>query len=402
MRVVQLNCVYGNGSTGKIVEAIHRYLQSEGDESYVLYGYGPSSCEPHAIRVVPPAIRKAQSLRSRITGYPYGGAIWGTVSTISLLNKIKPDVVHIHCYNAYIANIYSILTYLKRRHIPTVITNHAEFMYTGGCTHSLQCSKWLIGCGGCDKIGKEHPISWFFDRTHSEWERLCKAYGDFSDLTICCVSDWVRNRAAQSPFFQGHRVLTILNGLDTSIFKYRFNDGLRNKLSSNERQKVVLHVTPDFSDPIKGGQYVLEIARRMPDVSFVVVGNQGGVSTDLNNVFFAGRADDQIALAEYYSAADVCLLTSKVETYSMVTAESLCCGTPVVGFRAGGPETIAIPEYSAFVPQQNDIALENQLLQFATAHYCKEDISAIARNKYCDVRMCSNYRQIYLESCNGC
>ena len=32
----------------------------------------------------------------------------------------------------------------------------------------------------------------------------------------------------------------------------------------------------------------------------------------------------------------------------MIVAESLCCGTPVVGFKAGGPEQIALPEYSRF------------------------------------------------------
>lgn len=399
MKVIQLNCVYGHGSTGKIVEAIHHHLQNEGDESYVLYGYGPDSCEPHTIRVVPPAIRKVQSLRSRITGLPYGGAKWGTVSTIKLLKKLKPDIVHIHCYNAFIANIYSILTYLKDEHIPTVITNHAEFMYTGGCTHSLMCDKWLTGCGKCDKLGKEHPITWFFDRTHSEWDRLRKAYEGFDNLTICCVSDWVRDRAIQSPFFQNYQVLTVLNGLDTSIFKHRFNEGLRDKLSDSNRRKVVLHVTSDFSDPIKGGQHVLEMARRIPNASFIVVGNQGGITTELDNVIFVGRADDQVALAEYYSAADVCLLTSKAETYSMVTAESLCCGTPVVGFRAGGPETIAIPKYSAFVPQHNDDALEHQLRHFSTASYYKEDISVAARIKYSDTRMCTSYRQIYLENC---
>jgi len=53
-------------------------------------------------------------------------------------------------------------------------------------------------------------------------------------------------------------------------------------------------------------------------------------------------------LARYYSMADVTVLTSKKETYSMVTVESLCCGTPVIGFKAGGPEQIAILEYCRF------------------------------------------------------
>ena len=34
--------------------------------------------------------------------------------------------------------------------------------------------------------------------------------------------------------------------------------------------------------------------------------------------------------------------------------ESLCCGTPVAGFQAGGPEQIALPEFSRFV-QWGDI-----------------------------------------------
>ncbi len=36
----------------------------------------------------------------------------------------------------------------------------------------------------------------------------------------------------------------------------------------------------------------------------------------------------------------------------MVTAESLCCGTPVVGFTAGGPESIAIDAFSNFVEME--------------------------------------------------
>lgn len=402
MRVAQLNCVFGHGSTGKIVQAIHRHLLDKGDESYVLYGYGADSDDPRAIRVVPPLVRKAQSLRSRFTGYPYGGALWGTYRTIRVLKVLRPDVVHIHCYNAYIANIYSILTYLKQEHIPTVITNHAEFMYTGGCTHALKCDKWLTGCGHCDRIGKEHPISWFFDRTHQEWQNLSDAYRGFESLTVCCVSDWVRERAARSPFFQDYKVTTVLNGLDTEVFKYRPNEELRRRLVDDEHQKVVVHVTPDFTDPIKGGQHVLEMARRIPDVMFVVVGDASSLRPQLDNVVFVGRTNNQIELAEYYSMADVCLLTSKVETYSMVTAESLCCGTPVVGFKAGGPETIALPESSSFVQPGDDDELESELRAELDKDHSKKDVSSLARSVYGQDAMCFKYRSIYASCLGDC
>ena len=47
--------------------------------------------------------------------------------------------------------------------------------------------------------------------------------------------------------------------------------------------------------------------------------------------------------------ANLTILTSQFETFSMVCAESLCSGTPVVGFKAGAPEQISIQQYSEFV-----------------------------------------------------
>lgn len=401
MRIAQLNCVFAQGSTGKLVSSIHEYLKRCGDVSYVLYGLGSKSKDSGVIRVVPPLVRKAQSLRSRITGFPYGGSIWGTHNTINELKKLRPDLVHIHCYNAYIANIYKVLNYLKAEDVPTVITNHAEFMFTGGCTHALDCNKWISGCGGCEKLGKEHPISWFFDRTADEWKLLHDAYEGFSNLTICCVSDWLRDRASQSPFYKQNIVTTVLNGLDTEVFRYRSRNEVRAYLGINNCKKVVIHVTPDFSSPIKGGKHVLEMAKRMPEVLFVIVGDYDGVRPDIPNVHFVGRASDQVELAKYYSAADVCLLTSKAETFSMVTAESLCCGTPVVGFEAGGPESIAISEYTEFIPQEDEAALEKGLRKMFDRVIDAYQVSIEACELYGQEKMCAQYRQIYERAIHG-
>lgn len=394
MKVLQINCLFGSGSTGKIVSALYDYTREQGDDAYVIYGIGKKQEDRHLIRTTPPIVRKAQSFRSRITGYPYGGCVWGTTTAINALKKINPDIVHLQCANGYMVNIYKILEYLRKNEISTVITNHAEFMYTGGCTHTVDCDRWLTGCHDCDKISKEHPISYIFDRTKQEWELFRKAYEGFDKLTICCVSDWVRERARQSPFYKGHPVITVLNGLDTRVFHYEDASALRKKLGLEDK-KVVVHATPNFYSIIKGGPHVIEMAKRFPDVEFLILGSEAKDDFAPKNCRFMGKITDQKLLAQYYSLGDVCLLTSVRETYSMVCAESLCCGTPVVGFKAGGPETIALSDYSSFGEQGDDDGLEKNLSQMLDRAYDKKTLSAQAVPTYGQETMCRNYYEVY-------
>lgn len=72
-----------------------------------------------------------------------------------------------------------------------------------------------------------------------------------------------------------------------------------------------------------------------------------------------------------------------------ITAESLCCGTPAVSFKAGGSELITIPEYSQFV-EYGDIK---------SLFSANEKISKIAKQKYCKEDMAKNYLRFY-EECN--
>ena len=79
----------------------------------------------------------------------------------------------------------------------------------------------------------------------------------------------------------------------------------------------------------------------------------------------------------------------------MITAESLCCGTPVVGFRAGGPETIAIDEYSRFVGYDDIPALEHELKTMLARKVDRVEISCQARAKFNKRVMAENYIRIY-------
>ena len=79
----------------------------------------------------------------------------------------------------------------------------------------------------------------------------------------------------------------------------------------------------------------------------------------------------------------------------MVCAESLCCGTPVVGFKSGGPELIALPGFSKFVDQGNDDDLEKALNEMLDRDIDKECISEKAVDIYDRETMCKNYYEVY-------
>lgn len=399
MRVVQINAYYPTGSTGKLVAGIDEYLQQNGIESYVIYGRGPFCEDSHKIRIAPISVLNLQSLRAKVTGFPYAGCHLSTQRMIKLIKEIGPDIVHLHCINGFMVNIYRLLQFLKENRIRTVLTLHACFMFTGGCSHTLGCEKWRLGCGECPQIPSgTHPKTWLFDRTRREWELMRESFEGFDNLIVCPVSDWVHEQAALSPFFSNVlSICTVKNGVDVSVYRPRDTAAIRKRLELTDK-RIVLHVTPDFSSPIKGGRYVMDVARKLrdrSDIKLIVVGKYNQNDACLDNVMFLGEIEDESELALLYSVADVSLLTSKRETYSMVTAESLCCGTPVAGFKAGGPESIALPAYSCWAEQGDSSSLIRAVLKLLDTPFDRCEVSRFASLEYSMQTMAEQYAELY-------
>ena len=401
MKTLQVNCVYKKGSTGKITYDIHSELLKQGIESVVCYGRGEKINEPHVYKTCGEVYSKINHLLSEFTGVMYGGCFFSTNKLIKIIKKEKPDVVHLQCINGYFVNIYRLVSWLKKHDIKTVLTLHAEFMYTANCGHALDCDKWQTGCGHCPRL-KQETKSFFIDGTHKSWMKMKKAFDGFNDnLVVTSVSPWLMERAKLSPILNDKKHEVVLNGVNTDVFHFYDTSELRSQMGLNG-VKVIFHATPSFDDNIKslkGGYYVLKLAEKILDenVKFVVAGNHPEGLKVPPNVILLGKVSDQELLAKYYSMADVMLLTSKKETFSMVTAESLCCGTPVVGFKAGAPEQIAIPEYSSFVDFGDLESLHEEMKKLLAESFLKIDIALTSNCKYAKQTMTENYLKIYEE-----
>lgn len=395
MKVLQVNCVYKKGSTGKIVYDISQGLKKRGIKSVVSYGRGEKinyAKNSGIYKTCSEWYSNINHALSRITGIMYGGCYLSTNKLINIILTEKPDIVHLHCINGYFVNIYKILEFLKENKISTVITLHAEFMFTGGCGHALECKKWLDnpGCVQCQRF-REETESLFFNKTGKMWEKMESAFRGFNydKLAIVSVSPWLKERAELSPILKKYKHYVVLNGLDTNTFKPYMH---KEKLKKN-----VFHVSAEFTDDplhMKGGYYVLKLAEQMKDIDFIVAGPYTVSGNVPKNVQLLGRVSDQIELAKYYSQADVTVLTSRRETFSMVCAESLSCGTPIVGFKAGAPEQIAIPEYSRFVEYGNIKELRKAIEEMLNIKKT-EEIVTHSYEKYDKENMVNDYVRIY-------
>lgn len=398
MKILQVNCVYNTGSTGKIVYDVHTELLKKGYESVVCYGRLGKTNDKNVYKTCSEWYSKLNNLLSRFTGVMYGGCFSSTNKLISIIKKEKPDVVHVHCINGYFVNIYRIITWLKKNKIKTVLTLHAEFMHTANCGYAYECEKYKTGCGKCPQLKKETK-SFVLDNTALSWKKMRKAFNGFNEnLIITSVSPWLMQRGKGSTILGDKNHKVVMNGLDSEIFNPKLQNTIKDNLNIKDK-KMVLYVTPSFSvepEHVKGGWYVLEVAKHMPNTMFVIVGCKEEIQNLPQNVINVGRVENQQKLAEYYSAADVTLLTSRRETFSMVTAESLCCGTPVVGFKAGGPETIAIDEYCDFV-EHGDIDGLEEALKKCLETTKDNSISQKAINKYDRKNMCERYISVYKE-----
>lgn len=400
MKIVQVNCVYGTGSTGKIVSDLHKGLSDRGVVSVVCYGRGKLTEEENVYKTCGETYSRFNQLYARTRGQMYGGCRRSTDRLLSIIEKEKPDIVHLHCINGFFVNIPRLIAWLKQKGIKTVLTLHAEFMYTANCGYAITCERWKSGCGRCPRLRTDLKI-FGLDGTHASWKKMARAFQGFSDdLMVVSVSPWLMGRAMQSPFLADKKHRVVFNGLDRKVFFPRKADALREKY--RQAEKIALFVTTCLTDDkndIKGGHYIIKLAEilKNENIIIIVAGKYDRTLALPENMIMLDRLEDQDVLAQYYSIADVTVLTSMRETFSMVTAESLCCGTPVVGFEAGGPESIALSEYSEFVPQGDLAALETTLFKMLDKKIDRQKLAEKAGKRYSGESMALEYLRLYGE-----
>lgn len=364
MKVLFINSVYGIGSTGKIVKDLSQELIENGNEVKICYGR-KSPVHDNVSKQICSYIEFVLDVcLSRLTGLH---GCFSNIATNRLIREIKefsPDIVNLHNVHGYYVNLFRLVKFLKQSNIKVVWTLHDELMFTGKCSYAYECDKWKSYCEKCTQV-HEYPKSLFFDFSKLLFRRKKKCFRGIYQFCFVTPSKWLASRVGES-YLKDAKCRVINNGIDVNdIFYIREVGKLKTRLGITN-EKVIITVTDDVYSARKGIDVFINLADyyKNEDIKFIVV---GGKREDLQrkNVLYVPRTNNQDELAEYYSLADVFVITSRCDNFPTVCLEALACGTPVVGFRVGGiSETAPYEGIGRFVEKENIREMINAIDNF--------------------------------------
>lgn len=360
MKILQINATYRIGSTGEIIAGIAQVSAAAGfDTYYVCASLSEDQRNDHIFVMGNRLDHKIHALRSRILGKQGSGSLLATLNLLKWIDKICPDIIHLHNLHSNYINVPLLFHYIQKRGIETVITLHDCWFFTGKCCHFLYdgCNLWKSGCGNCPRKRKEIP-SYFFDRSSEDFREKRKLIGENPYVHVVGCSQWLTACARES--LLAERVeKTICNGIDLDIFKPYQTDvyenlhkcgafiilGMANKWLSEDGRETYNHVVKKLGPRMK---------------LFLIGCTPKQIAENSNaHVFMSGFIKNRIELAKCFSSADVFVNVTKADSFPTVNIESIACGTPVITYDSGGSAEIVDRQTGEVVPYGN----YEQLLQ---------------------------------------
>ncbi len=342
MKVMHINAVYGQGSTGIIVKDLHNISLNSDISSYVSYSISNMNENDivNGYKVGSNFGKKTHAILCRIGGKQAYFSRCATHKLIKHLKSVKPDIVHLHNLHSNYIHLNMLLDYLGENNIKTIITLHDCWFYTGGCFHYTidNCFKWLENCGNCPKRTQDTPAI-FKDNSAIILSDRKKRFNNIKDLIVVGVSQWILNEA-QRTFLNGREGHVIYNGVDTDYFVHTPSD-FRKKYGIEDKF-VILAVANKWLKPVNKKTFEYVTANLTEDTVMVMVGCTASQKQALpDNVIAIDYIISRDELRKVYSACDVFANCTREESMSLINVETQSCGTPIVTYRnTGAQETV--------------------------------------------------------------
>jgi glycosyltransferase involved in cell wall biosynthesis len=352
---------------------LHKALKELGHDSHMAVAQS-SLNEPDIFEVASGSYRRINSLLVRIERALSLQSIL-PVSTLSLYFSPyyrNADIVHLQLLHTL--PFFSLLNVpLMSRQHRVVWTIHDPWLMSGHCIHSLDCDRWLTGCGNCPDLTLPLPVK--HDTTLFNW-KLKNWVVRHSNVSLVVASEWMYDRVRRSPILSHLPCSLIPFGINADVFRPLNQVECRSRFGiPGDANVIAFRWTPHFI--VKGVSYIekaLDSLRLDKPTYLLTFDAQYALDSLRNRYHFVelGWVDDRNLMVAALNAADIFLMPSIAEAFGMIAVEAMACGTPVIVFEGTSlPSVIHAPHGGIAVPYKDHEALAGAiklLLEDRTLH----------------------------------
>lgn len=313
----------------------------------------------------------------------------------------EADYIHLHWINKGFLSMNG-LQRIMQSGKQVFWTCHDMWPFTGGCYHNRGCDNYLKGCGNCQYLSKpsETDLSKrVFGKKREVWNE--------ANLHFVLPSDWLRQKALNSPLSQGKKLSVIPNPIDTNMYVRRPEMPGRKAFGLREDSFVILFVAANLANPFKGFREFNELLEKLKstglNAEILVIGeNKGDVSfSDAFPLHFTGYVRDAEMMAACYGCADVYVTTSLEENLPTTIMESLASGVPVAAFRVGGIPEMLNDSQTGWLSEVKDTdSLAHEIYSYydmnkADREKYRQACVSFARENYDQLKVAEKYLAVY-------
>lgn len=342
MKILLINSVCGNKSTGRICTDIADVLSQNGDECQIAFGResAPDAYATISHRMGSDIDISLDGIQSRLFGHAGFYSKRVTNRFLQGVDAYQPDLIHLHNIHGYYLNVELLFQYIKQKKVPVIWTLHDCWAFTGHCSNysEVGCDRWKSQCSECPLTG-EYPKS-FRDTSYLDYLKKKELFSNIQNLTIVTPSEWLASQVHQS-FLSDYKTVVIPNGIDLEVFRPTALKRIDLVERLNEK-KVILGVSTAWSEH-KGLSKYYRLADLLGNsFQVVLVGLTERQCRQLpSNVIGIQRTNSVEELSGFYSLADCVVSLSTEETMGLTIVEGNACGTPAAVFnRTALPELI--------------------------------------------------------------
>ncbi len=330
------------GGTGVAAVRLHLGLVAKGVESFLHYREGEKELK-YATKDSRFAKRFNRLFENWIISRRWamqtdGGGIfinqgWIYKTPLSHFGEY-PDIVHLNLVHRWLDLKYFIESVPFE--IPIVWSLHDLHPLTGGCTHAIGCHRYENACGNCPNL-KEHGPK---DQSYQEFKIKRSLYKN-RKITFVANSQWTYRKAMKSALCSDPNTISVIPlGVDAEKFRPIDKSVAKQALQIPENAFVLGFGCSDLSDPNKGMHILLDALSMSESNSnvYLLYFGSGHFDGSLEGIPNKGLGKLQSCELQclFYSACELFVVPSQIESFCLTALESMACGTPVLAFRTGG------------------------------------------------------------------